>query len=224
MKYRAVIFDFDYTLGDSTEGIVKSVNYGLEKLGCSHCSRDAIRKTIGLSLKETYRMLTGDKSEEQGEHFAGYFVEMADKVMVEHTSLFPDTMDMLCWLKNQNLKIGIVTTKYHYRIDAILEKCQAAEYIDLIVGGEDVTCQKPHPEGILLALDSWNMSAEEILYVGDSQVDGKTAEAAGVDFAGVATGTTSEEKLRQYPSIGVYQSLGELQQVLQCSERRNGCR
>ena len=51
MKYKAVIFDFDYTLGDCTEGIAASVNHGLKKMGYEAGEMEDIRKTIGLSLK-----------------------------------------------------------------------------------------------------------------------------------------------------------------------------
>lgn len=214
MKYQAVIFDFDYTLGDGTEGIVASVNYGLAKLGAPLASREAIRKTIGLSLEETYRTLTGEESEQQAKAFAGYFKEKADLVMVENTSLFPGTVDVLRELRNQKVKIGIVTTKYHYRMDAILKSCQAQEYFDMIVGGEDVKHPKPDPEGIFMVLDTWKLSKEQVLYVGDSVVDGQAAEAAGVDFAGVATGTTSREALERYEHVGVYENLEELKGML----------
>lgn len=211
MKYQALVFDFDYTLGDSTEGILSSVRYGMERLGHGPMEREAVRRTIGLSLEETYRALTGDSSEGQAEKFAAYFREQADKVMVENTELFKDTMDLLRALRKRGIRAGIVTTKYHYRIDAILGKCNAAEYIDLIVGGEDVSAPKPDPEGLLLALSKWGIPRAQALYVGDSIVDAKTAEAAGVDFAGVTTGTATEEELREYPCVGVYGSLRELQ-------------
>ena len=210
LRYRAVIFDFDYTLGDSTEGIIESANYGLEAAGHKAASRERIRKTIGLSLRETYRVLTGDGSEEKAEVFDKYFKEKADHVMVENTTLYQGAIQLLSALKEQGVQVGIVTTKYHYRIDAIMEKCHGTEYIDLIVGGEDVKVPKPDPEGGLLALDLWKLPKEEVLYVGDSLVDAMTAERAGVDFAGVTTGTTRREELEQYPCVGVYGDLDGL--------------
>ena len=51
---KAIIFDFDYTLGDSTNGIALSINYALEKLGYALPPIEDIKKTIGLSLTETY--------------------------------------------------------------------------------------------------------------------------------------------------------------------------
>ena len=65
MKYKAVIFDFDYTLGDCTEGIAASVNHGLKKLGYEAGELEDIRKTIGLSLKETFSCLTGSRDQEE---------------------------------------------------------------------------------------------------------------------------------------------------------------
>ena len=210
MRYQAVIFDFDYTLGDATEGIVLSVRHGLKKLGWGPMEREDIRKTIGLSLEETYRRLTKDESPEQAKLFSKYFREMADQIMVEKTELFPDTWKVLAYLKERNIRAGIVTTKYHYRMDAILEKFQVADYFDGIVGGEDVAVPKPDPEGVLHLLDVWNLPKEQVLYVGDSLVDAKTAEAAGVDFAGVTTGTTGREELEAYPCVGVYEGLSTL--------------
>ena len=64
--------------------------------------------------------------------------------------------------------------------------------IDVIVGGEDVRQPKPDPQGIFQVLQIWDMSKEEVLYMGDSVVDAKTAQAAGVDFAGVTTGSLSQ--------------------------------
>lgn len=51
---KAILFDFDYTLGDSTKGIISSVNFALNKLGYQKRDEETIRKTIGLSLRDTF--------------------------------------------------------------------------------------------------------------------------------------------------------------------------
>ena len=63
--------------------------------------------------------------------------------------------------------------------------------MDIIVGGEDVKAAKPSPEGLLLAIKRLHVSKAETLYIGDSTVDAETAQAAGVDFAGVTHGVTT---------------------------------
>lgn len=205
--YKAYIFDFDYTLGDSTDGIVQSVLYALEKLQEEPKSTEKIRKTIGLSLKETYFTLTGSDNEEKAELFANYFKEKADEVMVDSTQIYEPVKEVLASLREKGCRVGIVTTKYHYRINAILAKFDMNDMVDIIVGGEDVKTPKPNPEGLLFAIRQLQLEKADILYVGDSIVDAKTAEAANVDFAGVLTGTTGAEDLAKYRNVCIAENL-----------------
>lgn len=214
MQYKAVIFDFDYTLGDSTEGIIESANDALKKMGYEPAEREAIRKTIGLSLPETYQVLTGDKDLEKGETFRQYFVKKADEIMTKNSELYPDARKILEYLKQNGVRVAVVTTKFDYRIQGILEKCEATEYVSEIVGANNVSNPKPDPEGTLNVLKEWELAKNEVLYVGDSLVDAKTAQNAGISFAAVTTGTTSEEDFAPYEKVGVFANLTELMNVL----------
>lgn len=211
MRYKGLIFDFDYTLGDSTEGIVASTNYALQRLGYNPADRESIRKTIGLHLEEMYKILVnaqgieGKVSEEA--EFARLFIERADEIMTEMSSFYPGVLELMEQWKEQGYKLAIVTTKYRYRIQSILEKYRKADLFDIIMGGDNVKHPKPDPEGILEVLAQWGMSKEDVLYVGDSLVDAKTAQAAGVKFAGVTTGTTTKEELGNYPNVGIFARL-----------------
>lgn len=204
---KGMIFDFDYTLGDSTEGIVISVNYGLEKLGYEKKERELIRKTIGLPLKETFLQLETEGTKEEAEEFAGHFVRKADEIMVSHTRLYHGVKDRLCNLKAKGYRVAVVTTKYHYRIEQILDYFEARSYVDLIIGGEDVKVAKPNPEGLFTVLREWHCEREDVLYVGDSVVDAKAAKNAEVPFAGVLTGTTTREELSNYPNVCIKDSV-----------------
>ncbi len=198
---KIIVFDFDYTLGDSTEGIVLSINYALEQLGHTAKNIDEIEKTIGLSLKETYFALNDNNDLEKAEWFAKYFKDKADDVMTENTVLYPGVTEMLLKLKENGYKIAIVTTKFHYRIEQILNKYNAIELIDVIVGAEDVKIEKPNPEGLLWVIDYFGVQKAEMLYIGDSIVDAKTAENARVNFAAVLTGTTSRTEFLNHNNV-----------------------
>ncbi len=211
MKYKAVLFDFDYTLGDSTDGIVISVNYALRKMGCAEAERDVIKRTIGMSLPETFSYLTGDRSAEKQVRFSELFKTEANLVMTENSSLYPYTIELLSLLREKGCKTGIVTTKYRYRIEQILRKYSSEKLVDIIVGSDDVTAPKPSPEGLLKAagaLDEMNRS--DILYIGDNIIDAQTAEAAGVDFAGVLTGTNTEKDFEGYAFVCLAEDLPAL--------------
>lgn len=205
--YNAVIFDFDYTLGDTTDGIVQSVNYALEELGYSSRDVSEIKRTIGMSLRETFAALTDCEDAEKSESFVKLFREKADEVMTDSAELYDCVPEILRELHNTR-RIGIVTTKFHYRIEAILRKFSAAELVDVIVGAEDVKAEKPAPEGLLSAISRLDVQKSEALYVGDSTVDAQTAQNAEVDFAAVRTGTTTD--FSQYHSVFVGESISDI--------------
>lgn len=199
--FKAVVFDFDYTLGDSTNGIVLCVNYALKNLGYESQPLNEIKKTIGLSLKETFFKLTLDDNKDNAERFAELFKEKADVVMVDHTELYDGVKDILQKLKGMGYKTAIVTTKFHYRIEQILNKFEAKALIDVVVGAEDVKIEKPNPEGLLWTIEHMGFSKEEVLYVGDSLVDAETAKNAGVVFAAVLTGTTTKSDFEKCSNV-----------------------
>lgn len=218
MQYKGLVFDFDYTLGDSTDGIVICVNYALHQLGYEEAEKERICRTIGLHLQEVYRIMVKEqgKEEKPGEdaEFSRLFIEKADRVMTENTRFFPGALELLGEWKAQGYKLGIVTTKYRYRIEEILQKYQASSLIDVIVGADNVKRPKPDPQGILRVAEMWGLPKEQLLYIGDSLVDAKTAQAAGVDFVGAASGTTTKEELRQYPHVGVFDGIAGIRDLL----------
>lgn len=212
---KVIIFDFDYTLGDSTNGIVLSANDALEQMGECTRSYEEIKKTIGLSLKETYKALTGNVDDALAEQFSALFKKKADEVMVPNTELYEGVKEMLWKLREKGYRTGIVTTKFQYRIQNILKKFDACELIDVIVGAENVKAVKPDPEGLLLAIEQLGVAKDEVLYVGDSYVDAQTAESAGVKFAGVLTGTTTREDFMKYSHMTIGRHVREIYEFVE---------
>lgn len=130
--------------------------------------------------------------------------------MTVNTVLFLETKSVLTALKDSGARIGIISTKYRFRIKELLDQHFPKDFMDIIVGGEDVNAAKPSPEGLLLAIRQLHVSKAETLYIGDSTVDAETAQAAGVDFAGVTHGVTTAKELEKYPHRKIMSSLEEL--------------
>ncbi len=210
MSYSAYVFDFDFTLADATPGIVASVNYGLEELGYPPAGVEPIRRTVGMTLKDTFAVLTGCNDEDTAVRFAALFRARADEVMTDNTTLLPGVAEVLAHLKAGGAKTAIVTSKFHYRIDQALAKHGCTHLIDHIVGLEDVAEAKPSPEGLLRAMDALGVGRGGTLYVGDSLIDARTAQNAGVDFAAVTTGTTVAGEFAGLPHVAVAGSMSAL--------------
>ena len=193
MQPKAVLFDFDYTLGDCTDAIYACIGFALTTLGYGQPTLFAVRPTIGLTLPHTYAALTGDQCPEKAQEFAELFLQKADETMTKGAKLFPETLPLLRRLQEKGIKTGIVTTKLSFRIREILAKYAANDLVSVIVGESDVSHPKPHPEGILLALSSLDTSPQDAVYVGDTVVDAQAARDAGVAFIGVTTGSTPRD-------------------------------
>jgi phosphoglycolate phosphatase len=196
---RAVLFDFDFTLGDSADAIVHCSRAAFADMGLQPAEPSAIRRTIGLTLQDSFCVLTGDAAQERAEEYTRRYVAHADVVMTAMTSVYPPAVSVLAAMRARGVSTAIVSTKYRYRIESILESCGLAGAVDVIVGGEDVTRHKPDPEGLRRALDGLGIEGGQALYVGDHPVDGHAAARAGVRFVRVLTG----EDLGDGPWAGI---------------------
>ena len=210
MSYTTYLFDFDYTLADSSRGIVTCFRNVLNQHGYTDVTDEDIKRTIGKTLEESFSILTGVTDEDQLAGFKSEYRKEADTHMTINTVLFLETKSVLLALKDAGAFIGIISTKYRYRIKEMLDQHFPGSFFNIIVGGEDVQTAKPSPEGLLLAIKQLHVTKAETLYIGDSTVDAATAKAAGVNFAGVTHGVTTAEELSKYPHWKIMNSLEEL--------------
>jgi phosphoglycolate phosphatase len=212
---RAVLFDFDYTLADTSRGVIECVNYALEEMGLPAVSAERIRETIGLSLRETFRYVSEEGNEERSFEFERLFVKRADEVMADLTVMYERARESVLQLKDQFL-LGIVSTKFRYRIQALLKREKILSAFDVIVGGEDVIHHKPHPEALLRAVNLLGCPLDEVIYAGDSIIDAEAARRASIRFVAVLSGVTKREEFEGHEHVGIIEDIGSLPDFVQC--------
>jgi phosphoglycolate phosphatase len=216
---KAIIFDFDYTLADSSRGVVECINFALDSLGLPPVPAEQACRTIGLSLPDTFLKLAGPEFIAQSDEFAHLFIQRADEVMADMTVLFESTPQAITLLKQRGLKLGVVSTKFRYRIENILKRENLAGSFDIIIGGEDVANHKPHPEGLQTALNRLGYAPAVSLYVGDSVTDAETAKRAGVPFVAVLSGATPKAGFSGYAVHKFLENVGKLPNLIDGHER-----
>ena len=215
MNYKAVCFDFDYTLGDATDAIVAGFTHALTQMGWPAPEREAVRRTVGYMIEDAYTMLTGDTDPEHKRQMRPLFVEVAHPMQVEHTPLFPGAIELLSALRNCGVRVGVVSSKRTEVLREVLEHNGALEYVELIIGSDAVRQHKPDPEGLLEAIKRFGVRAEETLYCGDTLIDAQTARRAGVDFCAVLNGTTTAPEFDAQPHVHIAPDLRELARWLE---------
>ena len=208
---QAIIFDFDYTLADSSDGVIACFNFAFGKLGLPLADDVMIRQTIGLTLHDALMMLGGKPYTRYTDEFTRLFMERADEIMADNTELFDVVPETIAALRDLGIRLGIFSLKYRYRIETVLKREQLLDAFEVIIGAEDVSEHKPNPKGLLVAMEKLNCARENCLYVGDSVTDAKTAQRADTDFIAVLSGVTPHAAFDDYD---VYTILGDVSGLL----------
>ncbi len=212
-KYTSFFFDFDYTLADSSKGIVTCFRIVLDRHNFKGIVDDDIKRTIGMTLEDSFRQLTGIDEKDLLVAFKNEYLKEADEIMSDNTLLYPDTLPLIQSLKAQDAIVGIISTKQSYIIRQTLVKYEIEPLFETVIGMLEVKKMKPDPEGLLLGMAQTGSVAANTLYLGDNIIDAQTALAAGVDFVGVTTGTTTKEEFGTYPHLAIISRLDALRSM-----------
>ncbi len=191
MSFQAVFFDFDYTIGDATGAIVAGFQYAFSQMGLAMPQREAIRRTVGMTLEDGYTALSGDHDPDQRARFRQLYTEKASPLQVQETVLFPGAAELLAALQQANIPAGLVSTKKSSTLRAVTKARGIAPLLCSVTGGDQVSKPKPDPQGLLAALGALNLQPEQVLFCGDTLIDGQTAQRAGTHFCAVLNGTTT---------------------------------
>ena len=214
MPPRAVLFDFELTLADSTAGVIECANFALVRQGLALAEAEAIRRTIGLPLPEKFRALSGLADAPRERAFVDAFLLREQEAMADLTYVFPAAREGIAALRARGVRTGIVSTKYSAIIERILARDGLAECFDVIVGGEDVARFKPDPEGLLRALGRLDLDRAQVLYVGDHPLDARAAAAAGLRFVAALSGCNMREHFAGLAVTGFVPDLRALPQLV----------
>ena len=197
LPIQTIIFDFDYTLVESSLGTIDGVNFAFGKMGLPLASDAAIRQTIGLSLPDILTALAGEAYSKRVDEFTRLFLQRADETMVELAEFYVGVPETVQALRGLGLQLAIVSQKRRHYIQGILARGDLLETFEAIVGGGDAA-YKPNPEGLLAAVAQTDSVPRNCLYVGDSVTDAETARRAGIAFIAVLSGVTPREAFDDY--------------------------
>lgn len=184
--YKLILFDFDGTIADTSEGILDSHCYTLKDFGCKIPTEEVLRKLIGGNLLNIYTKTFGFTEERAREAISMYRKRYAD-VGIHKASLYPNFKNLLIKLKENGVSIGVATLKYEKFAKQMLFEMNVDGYFD-VVFGMDKNDSFDKAMLITKCIDKLSCEKEETLFIGDTMNDYVGAEKAGVDFLGVTYG------------------------------------
>ena len=194
-RAKIILFDLDGTLIDSTEAILESFEKAYSTFGKAVPNAQSIKSFIGLPLEVMFVNLGVDASEAM-EYVKAYKAHYKT-IHTEKTVLLPRVREALA-IAEEHGRLGVVTTKTSEYSRILLEHFDIMKHFNILIGREDVTNPKPHPEPVERAMNALGYHAGKVTYmIGDTSADMIAAEEADIASIGVLCGYGKEDDLEE---------------------------
>ena len=191
---KAVIFDLDGTLADTSGDLLASANVCFRQMGLGDLlSPD----DAGIALRGGRRMLTEGltragrfETSVVDQYYPVLLKAYGDAISV-HTQVYPGALDAIAELKAEGFAVGICTNKPEALAEQLLQELGLREVFQALIGADTLPVRKPNPEPLYET--ARRLGADQYLLVGDSDTDHNTARAAGVPSVLVTFGPSGED-------------------------------
>ncbi|MBR3835485.1 MAG: HAD-IA family hydrolase [Clostridia bacterium] len=195
MKYKAYIFDLDGTLLDTLLDLANAVNFAMREKGYPERTVAEVRNFIGNGIKVLIKRSVPDGTSEDDyaealELFTKYYLEH----IADYTKPYDGMIDVVKTLTERGCKVAVLSNKAHVAAQAVV-KDFFGDIFDIVVGKMDEFPSKPEPDSLFYTIRTLGVTAEECVYIGDSDVDVLTAHNAGLPCIGVTWGNRDEDVL-----------------------------
>ncbi|RKR09799.1 phosphoglycolate phosphatase [Flavobacterium sp. 90] len=215
MKFKGIIFDLDGTLVNSLEDISDAMNIVLQKQNYPTHTYDAYQYFIGSGLRNlvSKALPASNNTEGQIEICFENMITEYREICTLKTKPYNGIIELLDHLASQDFKLAVFSNK----ADELTKKIVAEifpDYFDAAVGLSTEALKKPNPFEAIEISKNWNLKTDEILFVGDSDIDILTATNAKMFPVGVSWGYRTEDELIATGAKLVINSPSELLQLL----------
>lgn len=213
-SYSTILFDLDGTLTDSSQGIISSIIYALEKFDINDYDMSLLKKFLGPPLHESFEKFMGFDKEKSLQAVKFYREYFSSKGLLEN-EVYAGVNDLLQNLKENGKTLVVATSKPQPFTDKIMEHFDLAKYFDFIAGSNMDTTRSKKAEVIEYALSECNIKDKsKVVMIGDRAEDMIGAQSVGIDSIGVEYGYGSFDELKNAGATYIAETVDELEDLL----------
>lgn len=196
MAYKAIIFDLDGTILDTLEDLANSLNYALSVNGYPTRTLDEVRRFIGNGVRMLVRRGCPEGTSEQAQEVVfNSFLPHYDAHCKDLTGPYEGIPALLDALLEQGIATAVVSNKIEPAVIVLCNEHFPGKF-SYMVGNRPDLAPKPSPDSVNEVIDKMGLDRNDIVYIGDTEVDIQTAANAGIDCIGVDWGFRDGEYLR----------------------------
>lgn len=197
MSKQLFIFDLDGTILDTLEDLCNSTNYALTSNDLPGRTIDEVRKFVGNGIRKLIeRAVPEGIDSEQMENVFRSFSEHYKIHCADKTKPYDGIMEVLAALKARGIQTAVVSNKADFAVQSLCKE-YFSEMFDYVVGEREGIRRKPYPDSVNEVLRKLQVEKENVLYIGDSEVDVKTAQNAQIESIAVTWGFREEAFLKE---------------------------
>lgn len=196
---QGIIFDLDGTLLDTLADLAHAANKALADSGFPTHDIQAYRYLVGHGIEELMRraLPDGQRSDTHVADSLARFQAIYTTTWNVDSAPYPGIAEMLNRLADLGLPMAVYTNKPQQMAEACIAEFFSSWPLTPVIGQRPGLPVKPDPCGALDILDQWQLNAQEVMMMGDSGVDMRTASNAGLMAVGVTWGFRTEAELLQ---------------------------
>lgn len=214
MRYKAVLFDMDGTVLDTLADLTNAINHTLSDYGMPLLDKRRVAQYLGNGAAHLIaRAVPEGTPVALREEMLRAYQPWYDSHCAILTAPYPGIVPLMRALREAGVKQAVISNKQ----DTAVKQLAAQHFPGLLetaVGESETVRRKPNPDAVLAALREMGVEKRDAVYVGDTEVDLRTAENAGLACAVVGWGFRTEEQLRAAGAGHIFQNAAELRDWL----------
>jgi len=203
---KLLIFDLDGTLVDTIQDVSDAINYAVGHFGVGPLATETIKPMVGFGITKLIEGLIPEKGPQVKENAINRFLEYYSVHLLDNTKAYPQVKETLS--KLGNYKKAVISNKREVFSKKILEGLGLLGFFDVVLGSDSVPERKPSPVPVFEILKRAEVSKDEAVIIGDSNLDIEAGRAAGIKTIAVTYGYRGKEVLKDADFM--IDSFGEL--------------
>ncbi len=214
MGYKLAVFDMDGTILNTLEDLADAANYVLRRYGFPERSLQEVRSYLGNGIAALVKCAAPKETEEAVlkkmlADFLPYYGEHCE----DKTKPYEGITELIQKLRSEGYLTAVVSNKADFAVQQLCEK-YFPDCFDCAIGEREGARKKPAPDSVYAVLEELKVTKKDAVYIGDSEVDLKTARNSGLDEIIVTWGFREEEQMRALGARRIARTPGEVYEII----------